>query len=86
MHSLLINNLLSLIDFSLKKIYHERDNEIPNIEGGIPVLSQFLEFPSIATSYSNAQVYETKGHKVDDIVNGIDKLSLIDNEEPVLKE
>ena len=55
------------------------DNELPNIEGGIPVLSQVLEFPSIATSSSNAQVDETKDETVDDIVNGMDKLSIIDN-------
>ena len=41
--------------FHSKKIYHEMDNWIPNLEGGIPVLSQFLEFPSIATSFYNAQ-------------------------------
>ena len=29
------------------------DNELPNIEGGIPILNQVLEFPS------NAQIDET---------------------------
>ena len=39
----------------------------------------------MATSSSNAQVDETKVQKVDYIVNGMDKLSLIDNEEPSLE-
>ena len=63
------------------------------LKGGIPVLSQVLKFDSIATSSSNAQVddcnaqvHETEGEIVDDIVNGMDKLSLIDNEELVLEE
>ena len=45
-----------------------------------------MEFPSIATRYSNARVDETKGEIVDDIVNGMDKLSLIEHEEPALEE
>ena len=45
-----------------------------------------MEFPSITTSSSNTQVDETEGHKFDDIVNGMDKLSLIDNEAPSLEE
>ena len=55
------------------------DNELPNLEGGIPVLSQVLEFPSIATSCSNAQLDEIEDETIDDIVNGMDKLSIIDN-------
>ena len=45
-----------------------------------------MEFPSIATSYSNAQVddsnaqvNEIEDETIDDIVNGMDKLSIIDN-------
>ena len=56
------------------------DNELPNLEGGIPVLSQVLEFPS------NAQVDETEDETVDDIVNEMDKPSIMDNVEPALKE
>ena len=56
------------------------DNELPNIEGGIPVPSQVLEFPSNAqVDDSNAQVDETEDETVDDIVNGMDKLSIMDN-------
>ena len=55
------------------------DNELPNIEGGIHVLSQVLEFPS------NAQVDETEYETVDDIVNGMDKLSIMDNAKHALK-
>ena len=68
-----IDKQLAQLDrFHSKKIYHEKDNELPNLEGGIPVLSQILEFPSITTSSYNAQVDETEGEKVDDIVNEID--------------
>ena len=63
------------------------DNELPNIEGGIPVLSQVLEVPSnTQVDDSNAQVDETEDEIVDDIVNGMDKLSIMDNAEPTLKE
>ena len=85
--ALAIDKQLAQFDrFHSKKIYHERDNELSNLEGGILVLSQFLEFPSIETSSYNAQVDETEGEIVDNIVNGMDKLSLIDNAEPALKE
>ena len=57
------------------------DNELPNLVGGISVLSQgqVLEFPS------NAQVDDSNA-QVDDIVNGMDKLNIMDNAEPTLKE
>ena len=35
---------------------------------------------------SNAQVDETEDETVDNIVNGMDKLSIMDNAEPALKE
>ena len=92
--ALTIDKQLAQLDrFHSKKIYHEMDNALPNLEGGIPVLSQVLEFPSIATSYSNAQVDdsnaqvdETEYETFDDIVNGMDKPSIMDNAEPALKE
>ena len=64
-------------------MYHEMDNELPNLEGGIPILSQgkVLEFPSnTQVDNSNAQVDETEDETVDDIVNGMDKLSIMDND------
>ena len=45
------------------------DNELSNLEGGIPVLCQFLEFPSIETSSSNAQVDDSNA-QVDEIEDG----------------
>ena len=65
------------------------DNELPNLEGGIHVLSQgqVLEFPSnTQVDDSNAQVDETKDEIVDDIVNGMDKLSIMDNPKLTFKE
>ena len=85
--ALTIDKQLAHLDrFHSKKIYHEMDNELPNLEGGILVLSEFLEFPSITTSSSNAQVDEIEGQKFDDIVNGMDKLSIIDNTDLLLKK
>ena len=78
--------LVQLNRFHSKKFYHEMDNELPNLKGGILVLSQVLEFPSIATSSSNAQVDEIEDETIDDIVNGMDKLSIMDNAKPALKE
>ena len=80
--ALTIDKQLAQLDrFHYKKIYHEMDNELPNIEGGIPILSQVLEFPSNAqVDDSNAQVDDAEGEKFDDSVNGMDKLSLVDNE------
>lgn len=46
---------LSCLDrFHSKKLYHEWDNDLPNIEEGIPILDQYLEFqfPSTASSSS----------------------------------
>jgi hypothetical protein len=31
--------------FTRLKTYHEFDDEIPRIEGGIPILGQYLEYP-----------------------------------------
>ena len=52
-----------------------------------------MEFQSITTSSSNAQVDDsnaqvdkTEDETIDDIFNGMDKLSIIDNAEPTLKE
>ena len=59
------------------------------LKGGIPVLGQgqVLEFPSnTQVDDSNAQVDEIEDETVDDIVNGMDKLSIMDNAEPALKE
>ena len=43
MHTILKNNFLILIDFNKKKFYHEWDNELPTLEGGIPFLGQSLK-------------------------------------------
>ena len=44
-YALTIDKQLAHLDrFHYKNIYHERDNELPNLEGGIPVLSQVWNF------------------------------------------
>ena len=48
--ALTINKQLARLDiFHSKEFYQERDNELPNIEGGILVLGQSWKIP-----YSNA--------------------------------
>ena len=39
-YALTIDKQLAQLDrFHSKKLYHEMDNELPNLKGGIPVLS-----------------------------------------------
>jgi hypothetical protein len=54
---LTVDKQLACLDrFHSKKIYHEWDNDLPNLEGGIPVLDQSLEFqfPSTTSSSSDS--------------------------------
>jgi transposase InsO family protein len=54
---LTVDKQLARLDrFHSKKFYHEWDNDLPNLEGGIPVLDQSLEFqfPSTTSSSSDS--------------------------------
>jgi hypothetical protein len=55
--ALTVEKQLAHLDiFHSKKFYYEWDNDLPNLEGGIPVLDQSLEFqfPSTTSSSSNS--------------------------------
>jgi hypothetical protein len=48
--------------FTCVKTYHEFDDEIPHIEGGIPILVQYLEYPYVATSPPPEEVHSTSSN------------------------
>jgi hypothetical protein len=45
--------------FTCVKTYHEFDDEIPHIEGGIPILGQSLEYPFVAPYSPHEEVHAT---------------------------
>jgi hypothetical protein len=53
--ALIVDKQLAHLDrFHSTKFYHQWDNELPNTEGGIHVLNQYLEFPSTKTTSSSS--------------------------------
>jgi hypothetical protein len=73
--------------FTRVKRYHEFDNEIPHLEGGIPILGQSMESPfsfeapsppheEVPTTSSEPEVH------LDDVIERIEKLSLDENSTP----
>jgi hypothetical protein len=45
--------------FTHVKTYHEFDDEIPHLEGGIPILGQYLESPFEAPYSPHEEVFDT---------------------------
>jgi transposase InsO family protein len=82
--ALTVDKQLAHLDrFHSKKFYHEWDNELPNLEGGILVLDQSLEFPSTTTtSSSSASPLENEDSLNDNRDSEESKPAL---EEPVLQ-
>lgn len=74
--------------FTHQKTYYECDNENPHFEGGISILNQSLESPFATPSPPHEQVpassLEKKG-QLDDVIEGIQRLSLEDNGAPSRK-
>jgi hypothetical protein len=71
-----INMHLDQLDkFTHVNTYHEFDDEIPHIEGGIPILDKYLEYPFEAPSHLQEEVlatsYEPKVH-LDDAIERIE--------------
>ena len=73
--------------FTRVKTYHEFDDEIPYLEGGIPILGQSMEYPlffeapyspheEVPTTLSKLEVH------LDDVIERIEKLSLDENLTP----
>jgi hypothetical protein len=66
------------------KTYHEFDDEIPQLEGGIPILDQSLESPFEEPSPPHevlATSLELEVH-LDDVIERIERLSLDENSTP----
>jgi hypothetical protein len=71
----------NLDKFTHQKTYYECNNEIPHLEGGIPILDQSLESPFAAPSPPHEQVAATSSEKqgqLDNVIEGIKRLSLED--------
>jgi transposase InsO family protein len=71
--------------FTHVKTYHEFDDEIPHLEGGIPILDQSLESPFEAPSPPHEEVPATSSeHEVhlDDVIERIERLNLDGNATP----
>jgi hypothetical protein len=67
--------------FTRVNTYDEFDDEIPHIEGGIPILGQYMESPFEAPSSPHevpATSLEIKAH-LDDVIERIEKLRLDEN-------
>jgi transposase InsO family protein/adenylate kinase family enzyme len=71
--------------FTRVKTYHEFDDEIPHLEGGIPILGQSLESPFEAPSSPHEEVPATSSEpevQLDDVIERIEKLRLDENSTP----
>jgi hypothetical protein len=71
--------------FTHVKTYHEFDDEIPHLEGGVPVLCQSLESPFEAPSSPHEEVPATSSEfevHLDDTIERIEKLRLDENSTP----
>jgi hypothetical protein len=71
--------------FTCVKTYHEFDDEIPHLEGGIPILGQSLESPYEAPSFPHEEVPATSSEsevQLDDVIERIEKLRLDENLTP----
>jgi hypothetical protein len=64
--------------FTHVKTYHKFDDEIPHLEGGIPILDQSLGFPFEAPSPSHEEVPTSSSNPevhLDDVIERIETLS-----------
>jgi hypothetical protein len=71
--------------FTHVKTYHEFDDEIPHIEGEIPILDQSLKYHFEVPSHSHVQDLATSSeHEVQlhDVIERIARLNLCGNATP----
>jgi hypothetical protein len=71
--------------FTHVKTYHEFDDEIPHLEGGMPLLDQYLESPFEAPSPPHEEVPTTSSEQevhLDDVIERIERLKLDGNPTP----
>jgi hypothetical protein len=76
-------NILDI--FTHVNTYHEFDDEIPHIEGGVPILNQSLEFPFEVPSSPHEEDPSTsseQGVNLDDVIERIERLKLDGNPIP----
>jgi hypothetical protein len=67
---IVVDKQLARLDrFHSKIFYHEWDNELPNIEGGILVLDQSLKFPCTTTTSSSDSPLENVENEGEEILN-----------------
>ena len=67
------------------KKYSKNEYEIPNLEGGIPIMDQPLEFPYEAPTRPDEEVPATSPKQdiqPDDVIERIGRISLEENEAP----
>jgi hypothetical protein len=71
--------------FTLIKTYHEFDDEIPHLEGEIPILGKYME-SSFEVPYSPHDEVPTTSSEpkfqLGDVIKRIEKLRLVDNSKP----
>ena len=74
--------------FSHLKTYYEFDNEIPNLEGGIPILDrdQSLEFPFEEPTPPHEEKVPTISPELDDVIERIERLNFEENEAPLVNQ
>lgn len=66
-----VDRQLSHLDkFTSKKFYYERDNDLPHLEGGIHILDQYVNFPSVPTPENTKKLVDN---------NVFDEEKLVDN-------
>jgi hypothetical protein len=78
-YEIIQRHLDHLDKFTRVKTYHEFDDEIPHIEGGIPILGQSEESPFVAPSPPHEEVPATSSEpefQLDDVIERIKKLRL----------
>jgi hypothetical protein len=67
------------------KTYDEFDDELPHMEGGIPILGQSMESPFVAPSPPHEEFHATSSEsevQLDDVIKKIEKLRLDKNLTP----
>ena len=79
--------------FSHLKTYYEIDNEIPHLEGGIPILDQSLGFlfeaPTPPHEETHEEVHATSSKheaQLHDVIKRIGRLNLEENEAPLVDQ
>jgi hypothetical protein len=86
MNDKIVERQLDHLDkFTHVKTHHEFDDEIPHLEGGIPILDQSMESPFEAPFPPREEVLATSSElevHLNDVIERIERLSLDENSAP----